>query len=278
MTQFSGWQQQTSNKNLLINPRFKVNQRGKTEYMEEGYCIDGWYIFQGYTGTISKINNGIKINANAETDCILEQKIEDDLLNKLIVFSISTEGLVYSQVKIVDTKDYIDAIQINGASIRCYSENGVTKIRIWVITGNEITIQAVKLELGTISTLAQDLAQPYTPQDYQRELRECQRYLQVVHSTTILSGSVNTAGNSLDVLVPLSTPMRILPSIQNAEFLEYRFSDTVMAAAPTSMGCNFGVDCSYLMLYIFDSFSAYSKKTCAAVVKPKTTTLLSAEL
>jgi hypothetical protein len=44
-----------SNPNLLINPDFKVNQRGATSYEKQGYSVDRWKI---WNVTVTPSTNG----------------------------------------------------------------------------------------------------------------------------------------------------------------------------------------------------------------------------
>ena len=81
--------------------------------------------------------------------------------------------------------------------------------------GDYIDIQAVKLELGTVSTLAND-----PPMDFGRELAVCQRYqLASWHShlnpviSTFSSRLLNITSNQLMFVVPVPVTMRIHPSI-----------------------------------------------------------------
>ena len=53
-----------SNPNLLINPDFKVNQRGLTTYNESDYSFDRWKI---YNTTVNKLDNGIGYKGGSAT-------------------------------------------------------------------------------------------------------------------------------------------------------------------------------------------------------------------
>ena len=95
------------------------------------------------------------------------------------------------------------------------AEKSISYISFYNVGQEDATmdIQAVKLEVGPISTLALDLMQP---SDYAAELRKCQRYLQVIK----LYGRapfVYTAGKARNVVkydqVQLRPNMRIAPSI-----------------------------------------------------------------
>ena len=70
-------------------------------------------------------------------------------------------------------------------------------------------IQAVKLEAGSISTLALDLMQP---SDYAAELRKCQRYFQIIKNACFILSSIKQ--NDLYLGSQIDFPkMRIIPSV-----------------------------------------------------------------
>jgi hypothetical protein len=78
-----------------------------------------------------------------------------------------------------------------------------------------LTIKAVKLELGSVSTLAQD-----TAPNYQQELAKCQRYFQRIRSLdnvgwTLLATGVMDSSTRFWGVVPLPVEMRSKPTISS---------------------------------------------------------------
>jgi len=231
MAEFSGWRQQASNKNLLINPRFKVNQRGQMEYTGAGYGVDGWWLQHVTTANVK--DNHVHVSGLWQ----MEQKLED-VGAGTYTFSIYAEnvtGLAELQVADKSRNLIAEKKMQNGITAISFKTNeGVNSVG-WFGLGSADSssdLYAAKLEQGPISTLALDLMQPYTPQDYQRELRECQRYF-VASYDNWLPMAAAIRGQGLVVIVPLNAPMRIKPSLstnlisvfgEDGAWHEYEFS------------------------------------------------------
>ena len=66
-------------KNLLINPFFKVNQRGNITYTSNGYCVDNWEITYKDTGNygVTVHDDYIMLSAGQERETRVDQFIED---------------------------------------------------------------------------------------------------------------------------------------------------------------------------------------------------------
>jgi hypothetical protein len=166
-----------SHENLLDNPWFTVNQRGQSSYTDPGngaYTVDRWKIYNYNTLTVS--SNGV---SSIELFQYFEEDRVKPLLGKTVTLSILLQDgrIRYSSGQLpnafpsVETS-YIET-NIDGNTwiyITLYSSKllGV-KIRNW--SDQVIDVRAVKLELGSISTLAMD-----TAPNYQQELAKCQRY------------------------------------------------------------------------------------------------------
>lgn len=154
-----------SNRNLLDNPWFTVNQRAAATVSSVGYHLDRWYSYNNYTVTA----NGITTTSAGNFDQTLESALKTALNGQTVTMSAKlADGTVYSA-----TGTYYSAY---GSTYSIGSGGGIT----FYITGdgkarytfgNNLSIRAVKLELGSVSTLAND-----TPPNYAEELAKCQRY------------------------------------------------------------------------------------------------------
>lgn len=88
-----------SNPNLLINPDFKVNQRGLTTYSENNYSFDRWKI---YNTTVKQLGNGISYKGGSATTNSLGNlenyisQILDTELNEEFTISIKVSSIVGS--------------------------------------------------------------------------------------------------------------------------------------------------------------------------------------
>ena len=156
-----------SNPNLLDNPWFTVNQRGVTSFTDVGggYSVDRWYHDANATGSIS---NGV-YTCNVPT----YQEWKDDrvtpLLGKVVTLSwLLSDGSIGSETKTLPstlTSSYVWPFTNSYVVMGLHNNNLSQIARIQP----NISIKAVKLELGSVSTLAMD-----TAPNYATELLKCQ--------------------------------------------------------------------------------------------------------
>ncbi len=161
---------QASNKDLLDNPDFRVNQRGQPSYSGSYVsAIDRWKINDV---TYNVANRTITPAASGSGGAKLFQLIEKGRIEpaKVHTFSVFVDNSLYS----------VTGIPINGVSTATpFGElrmgvdgNSYVFCQIAVTYGrNAVTITSAKLELGSVSTLAND-----PPADYGEQLEKCQRY------------------------------------------------------------------------------------------------------
>lgn len=192
----------TSNPNLLINPNFKINQRGSTTYTGKGYTVDRWFNSTDYTvSTIT--DNGIKIGtinpsggtSNTTIGQIgtnLEPETALLLRGKTITFSINVTELTAVGAKMMifernesDEPTYttvkIASTGINTCKTTIKNDTTKIDVRIYGVdtrTNSEVytnytTVQWAKLEVGSVPSL-------FTPPDPATELLKCQRYYQKI--------------------------------------------------------------------------------------------------
>lgn len=188
------WANAPSNPNLLDNPDFKVNQRGKSEYTEIAYAVDRWRMFDSLS-RIEVVNRGIKITTltaagtNSNVNALFQLLNHPvDIYNgkqfTLSLKAINITGPWYACIrfgKSFPSGDFVSVIYrkmssgINhwtftvpdqAASMRIgiiqYGPNGST-------VGDTITVEWTKLELGSVAT-------PFIPPNQATELVKCQRY------------------------------------------------------------------------------------------------------
>ena len=175
-----------SNPNLLINPDFKINQRGLTTYSgTAAYSVDHW--FRNSEATMNIAENGITLTYSGTSNPSVFQRIENTnrLSGKALTFSACIDGTVYSCTNTLPNKIP------SSISIWAYSRldgelsipnNSMPHIRMQIHSGMLLCVlnnvsgcEWTKLEIGSIAT-------PYMPPEPITELIKCQRYYQV-HST-----------------------------------------------------------------------------------------------
>lgn len=228
--------EQISNPNLLDNWYFldPINQRGETNYSNQGHAIDRWN-FSNSTFSISE--NGITLTANGVKEYYFLQFHEN--ANNFI-------GNTYTiSLLAADNVLYTTSFTVNGSipstnKIRILSTiiNQKIHLEIWLYADKRILFQfnsigitqedtfvAAKLELGSRQTLAhQDengnwvLNDP--PPNKQQELAKCQRYF-VRLSATDLGGNTYVDFGMMNAYIVdrgsaplyLPQPMRTKPTI-----------------------------------------------------------------
>jgi len=220
---------QITNPNLLDNPWFTVNQRGQSSYTYSNaqiYTIDRWAL--NYSGSVTKNTDGSITVANSnDTQVQLRQFFESDVVKNLQGRTVTLSCIVDSylgannKIRIRETKNNVFAKEI-GVSISSTGIVSVTgtigndtdglEVNILTFGGgsHSSTIKAVKLELGSISTLALD-----TAPNYATELLKCQRYCVVLGGETGFAFTDVRATNAttIDFYINLPTKMRAIPTI-----------------------------------------------------------------
>lgn len=153
-----------SNPNLLINPDFKINQRGATSYEQQGYSVDRWKIWN-VTVTPST-SGGITVKNDKYTDTgtflqYLENATEGDSTLSCYVTSVS--GTV---TMVAD--DNSQVILKQGLNI-VHTSKSTRAFTIFLNKGTSITLRWVKLEQGKVATA-------YIVPNPAEELLKCKRY------------------------------------------------------------------------------------------------------
>ena len=189
-----------SNPNLLDNPWFIVNQRGQSDYPSTTwtYWVDRWQTLSKSSSTIGRtilLDNGIKISADTISttcDIVYERKMKDDFVfGKTYTLSFMLgDGTIYSKSGVITEPDGTYKINITlteqGLNARIANETNqqVSCIITAVKDNTAMTLRAVKLELGEVSTLANDVIP-----DYATELAKCRTSTAVATDTFANQGS-----------------------------------------------------------------------------------------
>ena len=186
-----------SNRNLLDNAyfvgggsqlgegKFPINQRGQTQYTAAGFVFDRWFKSGGVTATLDA--GGLTIvNSNGWPDGINQRfpmhffaQMNGEAITASVLYA---DGSVDSGTAIIDATQnyqwlkYPEAGEI-GFQLKNFQDGAAYDYFDYISFGAGTNstpkkIKAVKLELGTVSTLAND-----APPDFGEELRKCQRRL-----------------------------------------------------------------------------------------------------
>ena len=170
-----------SNPNLLINPDFRINQRGETSYTAVGYTVDGWYT---NGGAVDVTENGVELTNSGTSAVRFRQNSEithAQLAGRDITLSASVGGTTYSASgKVPETKPANDiqvvALLIADTDVGIYLNYSPTRDMFYayayVPSGKSAVLNWVKAEIGSVATL-------FVPPDPATELTKCQRYYQI---------------------------------------------------------------------------------------------------
>ena len=175
-----------SNPNLLINPDFRINQRGQAEYTS-GYTVDRWY--SPGKCSAAPISGGVKLTSTvtaSSTTHAFWQDFEFPLPPGKYTLSLKAAdvtGVWAARIRTVTAAgDYVDSYYtprlqagINSVTVDLSDSEYISAVSVSLNKGIEIgdslTIEWMKLENGS-ATL-------FVHPDPATELAKCQRYYQV---------------------------------------------------------------------------------------------------
>lgn len=186
-----------SNPNLLINPDFKINQRGATSYEQQGYSVDRWKIWNA-TVTPST-SGGITVKNDKYTDTgtflqYLENATEGDSTLSCYVTSVSgTVTMVADDNSQVILKQGLNVV---------HTSKSTKAFTIFLNRGTSITLKWVKLEQGKVAT-------EFIVPNPAEELTKCYRFKYI--GKAVLRGRC-TANQIFGFTKDLPTKLRTKPT------------------------------------------------------------------
>ena len=235
-----------SNDNLLDNPFFTVNQRGVTTW-SSGYGVDRWRA-NGSNVTCT-ISNGLLSFTTASTFAGIVQFLESErlVIGKQYTASVMlSDGTIKSGTFTASTSGTISISSIDSNwLLRILYDSSLWKLSIINTSGvnASLSVKAMKLEKGSVSTLANDSIPPYAP-----TLLECQRYFVRFSGASanyyVGCGMCNTS-TELVVHIPYPTRMRAVPAAslmaasKYSVFIANGYAKTVTAVNPLLRGVDF---------------------------------------
>ena len=211
-----------SNKNILHNWDFRnpVNQRGQTSYTSNGYSIDRWCL----SGCSLAINAGVGITltgSGAYGNAFESVENYAEYKGKTVTFAVSIlDGTGVGNGAHIGIQDGINEYTVpipstGYVSVSHQISSSATKLQVEIVTSNlsgkTLQVESVKLELGSVSTLAND-----APADFGEQLALCQRLALELNPNLEAWNSIGcgVAQSTTVVYIHISTPvtMRIIPS------------------------------------------------------------------
>lgn len=242
------------NNNLLDNPFFTVAQAGYGgNHGSVAYVADRWKCGR----ILSSFDNGLSITWNGEqTFGWMLQKLEDSLLinlrGKVVTLSVDLNGTVISHSFTYPNGVTYETQQMNGITF-FINDTGDNNVGIRFYSTSAYVVRSMKLEYGSISTLANDSAP-----DYATELLKCQRYCWVVAPSASSMGVTPLSSHSSNacygvLLYPV--PMRATPTVSlRGALTQYRVVGKGAVANPTAITSQ-NANTQSVEIYISGSFT-----------------------
>lgn len=204
-----------SNDNLLDNPFYTINQCSFSSMADgtSGYTVDRWK--KGTRGSASKLTNGVRLSTSS-TELWFTQVLPSDLVTALVGETVTLS---------VKCANLSGTWRLGGLgnNTRGNPTEGIfsvtftvssasnTEINISTTSTGSIDVLAVKLEKGTVSTLANDV-----PPDSGTELLKCQQYFFRVTTAgaySVVGNGFATSTSATSILIPTPITMRATPTV-----------------------------------------------------------------
>ena len=207
-----------SNPNLLINPDFKINQRGATSYtsavaqtIKNVYSVDRWYLY-GHSLTVNS-DKSVTITPTTYSNGALIQQLETPVDGDITVqvYAVGVSGTATVSVGPSDGSSTTEIGTLkNGLNTFTFSK-GIKRLVIRVKSGT-LTLKYAKVEQGTVAT-------SFVAPNPANELEKCLRYFQIYDSLPfvpeLLSAS-NVTGNAITwtpIYCVFIQQMRVKPTV-----------------------------------------------------------------
>lgn len=202
-----------SNPNLLINPDFKINQRGNSTYSSTGAgaTVDRW--LGTNVKTVVNSDNTVSVTSLSGTGYYTQH--EESISYGKHTYSIYVQaitGTVKAFYKSKDSKDVELGALKQGLNTFTSLDDGFKTFFLSIAGGSSVTLKYAKVEQGTVAT-------SYIAPNPIEEYPKCQRYFQyipklycvpLVYTRDLISVSEKffqaTSGN-------LPTEMRTTPTL-----------------------------------------------------------------
>lgn len=170
-----------SNPNLLINPDFKINQRGNETYTKDNqgpaiYTVDRWVV---WNGTLDA--NSMLLKAYDSGTGLLMQRLENKINGIATVsFEVSSISGTLTALARGTSGNSLGEISVTQKGIYQFTANGeISDITFKISAGGSVTFAWAKLEHGSIAT-------PFVAPNPAEELVKClrfSRYIPVLYCT-----------------------------------------------------------------------------------------------
>lgn len=183
-----------SNPNLLINPDFKINQRGSTTYTT-GYTVDRWRITSATLNATTKTLS----NSNSASGTFLQSLENKPTGTFTVTLNVSSvTGTVKFSWK--DRSTYKTGVTISkGLNTYTFTASSLTWVGIDIASGASVQLNYMKLEESSVAT-------PFIKPNKAEELAKCQYYTVVFEPwRTILNANTDSSVINIDTRCKMRT-------------------------------------------------------------------------
>lgn len=183
-----------SNPNLLINPKFEINQRGSTTYTT-GYTVDRWRVTSATLNAKTKVLS----NSNSASGTFLQSLENEPTGTFTVTLNVaSVTGTVKFSWK--DGSTYKTGVAISkGLNTYTFTASSLTWVGIDIASGASIQLDYMKLEKGTVAT-------SFITPNMAEELAKCQYYTVIFEPwRTILNANTDSSVINIDTRCKMRT-------------------------------------------------------------------------
>lgn len=174
-----------SNPNLLINPDFKINQRGKSTYSSTGAggTVDRWV----GTNVKTVVNSDNIVTVSSLSGIGYYTQHEENISYGKHTYSIYVQaitGTVKAFYKSKDSKDIELGTLKQGLNTFTSVDDGFKSFFLSIAGGSSVTLKYAKVEQGAVAT-------SFIAPNYAEEILKCQRFYVVLESSLAGYGANN---------------------------------------------------------------------------------------
>lgn len=189
-----------SNPNLLINPDFEINQRGKSTYSSTGAggTVDRW------VGTNAKtvVNSDNTVTVSSLSGTGYYTQHEENISYGKHTYSIYVQaitGTVKAFYKSKDSKDIELGTLKQGLNKFTSVDDGFKSFFLSIAGGSSVTLKYVKVEQGTVATT-------FIAPNRSEELAKCQYYTVIFEPwRTTLNANTDASTINIDTRCKMRT-------------------------------------------------------------------------
>lgn len=190
-----------SNPNLLINPDFKINQRGLTSYTVSGfsYTVDRW---RSSSKTVTVSDSGLTIQT--DDDCWFSQKFEKAIEGK-VTLSIKISAINGK----ISLSPPTNNLFITSPGVYSITVDNIEEYNLYITANTSVTIEWAKLEQGSIAT-------PFIAPNVAEELVKCKRFYNHIYFYHVFySGTAKMDYSFSHVIQSMRTKPTVTFNVEN---------------------------------------------------------------